>query len=67
MSGLTFGEFGAQLHEYRLLLSYLGPVGQVPKAVRIRDEWGDSVIAAVHIEDDVLIFDMGQSVEEAQP
>ena len=66
MSGLTFGEFGAQLHEYRLLLSYLGPVDQVPKAVVIRDEWGDSMIAAVHIEDGMLVIDMGKSVEEEQ-
>lgn len=55
---MTIKQFADQLWEYKLLLPYFGAVTDVV----IRTEHGDSDIAALHVEGNVLVIDLGKEM-----
>ena len=62
MTSLTYAELERQLLDCHLGLVELSLVPKL-REVRIRTAEGDSYLAAIHREGDVLIFDLGQKVE----
>ena len=59
MSGLSFEEMEKQLAEYGILL-VTPPLLELTPV--IRDEAGDRGIAAVHVENGRLVFDVGRTL-----
>ena len=60
-AGLTYRGFCEHLRECGLLVTRM-PGYPNPESVRIRGEQGDSLVAAIHLENGALVIDVGVRV-----